>query len=109
MYCTYASTASKDTAGRNYNLYAISSDWNEMTITWESQPTYGEYIADVHAKKDQWLEVDVTDYVKEHIGETVSFVIYNETVDSTYGHVNFASRKSENGPQLVFEGTFTLD
>ena len=111
LYCTFASNNSADKTNRNYKLYAISTDWEEQSVTWDTQPAAGVKIVDADARiaaNNKWLEIDVTDYVKAHLGETISFLLLNESVDTAEGHLQFASREAgdEYAPQLFFKGTY---
>ena len=110
LYCLFASLTKSEIANRDYKLYAVTSDWNEMGMTWGTQPTAGEKVTDIDtttAKKGEWIEIDVTEYVKKNLYQELSFVICNEGPESEENHINFASREvSGQEPQLVFEGKY---
>ena len=79
------------------------------TFTWDTQPTVLEKIADVDSSlfaKYQWVEIDVTDYVKEYYGEELTFSIWNEGQNNADGTLNFCSKETQSAgcaPQLVVE------
>ncbi|MBR4874078.1 MAG: DNRLRE domain-containing protein, partial [Clostridia bacterium] len=105
VYCLFASDKSSEIKNRDYKIYAVSSEWEEIGMRWESQPTLGEKIADVDtqkAKKGVWLEIDVTDYVNANMGGFVSFAICNDGPSSSENHINLGSREAAGQePQLV--------
>ena len=107
LYCTYVSKDESEIPTRDMNLYAVSSDWSESSFNWANQPATIEKVADIESSSFvawQWIEIDVTDYVKAHIGETISFALKNEGVDSENNHLTFFSRTKEGfEPQLVIE------
>ena len=113
LYCQYASDKSGEINARDYKLYAVSSDWNEMGMNWSNQPAVGEKVADIDtssAKKDTWIEIDVTEYVKAHAGELVAFAIINEGTETEENHINLGSREVEGQePQLSVAGTCVLE
>lgn len=107
LYCTYVSKDANEIPTRDMNLYAVSSDWREGTFTWATQPETIEKVADVESAAFvawEWIEIDVTEYVKAHIGEVFTFSLWNEGVDSEGNHLNFSTREKEGfEPQLVIE------
>lgn len=111
LYCLFASDQKAEIEARDYKLYSVSSDWNEMGMVWDTQPTAGEKIADINttnAKKDVWIEVDVTDYIKNNLTKNISFLIVNDGIDTEENHINLGSREAAGQePQLVIEGTYT--
>ena len=108
LECLYLSKDENEIAGRDINLYATSSDWNEGGFNWTTQPAVTEKIADIDSASFvgyQWIEIDVTDYIKAHLGETVTFSIWNEGIDSEGNYIDFHSRESaRHEPQLVISG-----
>ena len=107
LYCTYVSKNESEIANRDMNLYAVSSNWTESSFDWTSQPAITEKVADIDSASFvawNWIEIDVTDYVKAHSGNIISFVLMNEGVDSEENHLLFYSREKEgHEPQLVIE------
>lgn len=105
LYCTQASTGVDAVSQRDINLYAVNADWSELTFNWESQPTVIQKIADVDTssyQSDRWVEIDVTDYVRAHLGEPISFAIFNEGTDGTSNMLQFSSREiRRKEPQLI--------
>ena len=87
------------------NLYSANSEWSESTFNWSSQPAVIEKIADAEAslfKGYNWVEIDVTDYVKKHYGEIFTIAIFNEGTDNANGNLKFySSENSQYAPQLV--------
>ncbi|MBO5280946.1 MAG: DNRLRE domain-containing protein, partial [Clostridia bacterium] len=107
LYCTYASTKAEEIAGRDINLYAAGTDWTEQSFSWTLRPETSEKLADLESGSfvgKTWIEIDVTDYVKAHIGETFAFAILNEGADTKENHLEFSSKESaSNTPELVIE------
>lgn len=89
------------------NLYAVSSEWEESSFNWNNQPAVIEKIADVESSLFvgyQWVEIDVTDYVKDHYGEIFTIAMFNEGTDNASGNLKFYSSEhydSRDVPQLV--------
>ncbi|MBR4874077.1 MAG: DNRLRE domain-containing protein [Clostridia bacterium] len=110
LYCLFASDKKAEISGRDYKLYAITSDWDEMGMTWDTQPEAGEKVADIDttsAAKGKWIEIDVTEYVKANLTKYVSFAIYNDGAETEDNHINMGSREvAGQEPQLVVEGRF---
>ena len=79
----------------------------ESSFDWTSQPAITEKVADIDSASFaawNWIEIDVTDYVKAHSGNIISFALMNEGVDSEENHLLFYSREKEgHEPQLVIE------
>ena len=87
------------------NLYAVSSVWEEGSFDWDGQPAVIEKIADVDASLFvgyNWVEIDVTDYVKDHYGEIFTIAMFNEGTDNASGNLKFySSENTQYAPQLV--------
>ena len=80
-------------------LYATSNDWNEDSITWNSAPSLGTPIATVEmGPEGQWYEWDVTSYLEGTEGQSVSFVLYDESGENST--VRFSSREGSAAPEL---------
>ncbi|UCF13321.1 MAG: DNRLRE domain-containing protein [Thermoplasmatales archaeon] len=57
-------------AGRDLNLYRITSDWDEMSVTWNTQPTYASQpttFSTVPPFTGVWMEWDVTSDIQDFI------------------------------------------
>ena len=67
----------------------------------------GEKLLDVDTTSDynkKYFEMDVTEYVKAHMGETITFVLCNEGASSSNNHMDLGSREhAGQEPQLVIE------
>jgi hypothetical protein len=63
--------------GHTLNLHRITSDWNESTVTWNTQPSYHPDISSsavVPSSPGVWMEWDVTDDVQAFInGQATNF------------------------------------
>ena len=107
LNCQGITDDASEIAGRDVNLYAVSSDWTEASFNWNTQPAVLEKVADIASDtfvKWQWAEIDVTDYVKSHIGEVITFSLWNEGNDSENNHLDFNSRNVTNHePRLIIE------
>jgi hypothetical protein len=65
-YMWYANNPS----GRDLNLYRITNNWNEETVTWNTQPSYASQpsaSSSVPLSTDIWMEWDVTKDVQDFI------------------------------------------
>ena len=122
----YVSANTADTKNQDYKLYAIDpSTWTESSLTWNNMPNFsaeGTFVTDVETinaegkalyAKDQWIEIDVTDFVKKYVaenpGKAISFVLTDVGTDNANGHSKFYSREGGNGPQLVLTGAFASE
>ena len=107
LYCQFASESATEVANRDYKLYAVNSEWQESGMQWSAQPKADGKISDIDtkkAKKGMWIEVDITEYVNAHLGETISFMICNEGEASNENHINFSSREFKGQePQIVLQ------
>ena len=105
LYCTYASTSSKEKENRKqYRLYAFTDyTWeNQADITWNTQPSSDTMelvrFIDVSSNvKDTWIEIDVTEYVKNHWGEKITFSLRNYGPSSNENHLSFSTSEAQNG------------
>lgn len=81
------------------NIYAVSSDWSEIGVTWNTKPnTYSNIEASfVTSVKEDWITVDITGLVNKWL--TGSFGNYGLLLDkqSPYAEV-FQSREGVNKP-----------
>ncbi len=64
-------------AGRDINLYRATSDWEEETVTWNTQPSYASLpttYSTVPSSTGVWMEWDVTSDVLDFIsGSSVNY------------------------------------
>ncbi len=112
MYCTFASTSTTEKANRKqYRLYAFTDyTWEDQTaVTWSAQPSSDtmELVRFIDAstfESNTWIEIDVTEYVKKHWGEQITFSLRNYGPSSSENHLTFSSSESTNGnaPALWF-------
>ena len=107
IYCSNASTKELEIAGRDVNIYATSTDWKEESFSWITQPERLEKVADTDNTAfvaGNWIEIDVTEYLKNNFGKKISFLICNEGADTEENHIDFSSKEnSKNAPQLIIE------
>ena len=107
IYCSNARTSEYEVAGRDINVYASNADWKEESFSWLTQPERLEKVADTDNtafRPGNWIEIDVTEYLKNNFGKKISFLICNEGADTEENHVDFSSKESgKNAPQLIIE------
>jgi hypothetical protein len=101
------SMKAEEVAIRDYKLYVCSPEWTESSFNWDTKPELGEKLLDVDTTSDynkKYFEMDVTEYVKAHMGETITFVLCNEGASSSNNHMDLGSREhAGQEPQLVIE------
>jgi len=77
LYLYYYAWGMNNPAGRDINLYRITSDWVEETVTWNIQPSYASQpttYATVPSSTGVWNEWDVTSDVQGFIsGSSVNY------------------------------------
>ena len=57
--------------GRTYEVYTVTEDWNEMTVTWNNQPSIDGIVATAIVPPcGNWMEWDVTEDVKDFANGT---------------------------------------
>lgn len=107
LYCSFANTKPAEIESRDINLYATGSYWEEQSFSWATKPAVAEKLLDIESsifRSNTWIEIDVTDYVNAHIGETIAFAILNEGQDTENNHLEFNSREADAyKPELVIE------
>ena len=105
LYCTFSTTRAEEIAGRDINLYATVADWYEESFSWMTKPLVTEKIADVDTSNlatGQWIEIDVTEYLKYNFGKKISFSLQNDGADTEENHLDFATKEAGvNIPELV--------
>ena len=81
-----------DPAGRTLNLYRITSDWSEDTVTWETQPSYYDIktaSATVPSTTGTWMEWNVTADVQKFVqGELPNYGWRIRDDEVPWGDVN---------------------
>lgn len=76
FYLFYNKWTSTNPVGRMLNVYRITSDWNEDTVTWNTAPTYNPVASaysPVPAAVNTWIEWDVTGDIEEFVSGTSNF------------------------------------
>ncbi len=57
--------------GRTYEVYTVTEDWDEMTVTWNNQPSIDGIVATATVPVcGNWMEWDVTKDVKDFVNGT---------------------------------------
>ena len=119
-------------AGRLLNCYRITSDWDEATVSWNTQPSHATYptaSTRVPYRTNTWIEWDVKSDVKHfiegnydnygwHIADKSSWSSYDiprtRTRSKEYGQnipelrVLILNTKSQNNNNLVYYTSCTL-
>ncbi len=63
LKCFYYAYKDNNPAGRLFNLYKITDEWNEETVTWNNRPSFSTQpsaTTPVPNSPGQWMEWDVT-------------------------------------------------
>lgn len=123
FYLFYNKWTSTNPIGRMLNVYRITSDWNEDTVTWNTAPTYNPVasaFSPVPATVNVWMEWDVTSDIQEFVSGTTNYG-WRLRDDNYWGTVNiplsqFRTREAgqELSPYLEIEYTksrsrYTID
>ena len=94
------------TKGGKAEVYAVSSDWDEGTITYNKFPSLGEKIAELNIEyKDIVYYFDISSYINKTVKEGVnslSFVI--KTPDGNFKFISRETTERNYKPNLIFEG-----
>ena len=88
-----------------FKVFAVANDtWAETAMTWNDQPAQGGQIAAGLAATTGWISLDLTSHVNSQLASDKQVSI--ELLDETQARlmVRFASRESQNAPQLVLNG-----
>lgn len=77
LYIYYFYWTSNNPAGRELDLYRVTSDWDESTVTWNTQPTT-EFLPTsysiVPATTHSWMTWDVTSDVQASVdGQAINY------------------------------------
>ena len=98
--------------GRELNVYKVISDWDENTVTWDTQPIYHSIpttSSSVPSSIGSWMEWDVTNDVQDFIDRTVTNYVWKITDENYWGKtwipiIHFRSKEySSNLPYLEIE------
>jgi len=76
-------SASPDGSNRTYRIYRITSSWEEMSVTWNTQPSYSSDYVDqtiAHDTVDYWWSPEVTSIFQ--LDNTIGFMIKDANEDS---------------------------
>jgi hypothetical protein len=89
-------TAGSSSAG--LKLFTTAPSWNEMTLTWNTQPALGQQIAELAPTTmlvGSWVEIDMGE-------STFADGVYNYALTTASGdRLGFLSRTQSQAPQLV--------
>ncbi len=99
----YASTGGGDPVGST-QVYLTETNWNEETMTHNTQPALGEMIIEYNnegIEVGQWQTIDVTDYVKADGTYSFAFVGKDSTVRLDFASKEFTDPAMQ--PSLVIE------
>jgi len=77
-------------AGRNLNLYRVTSDWNETNSTWKNQPSYAPLPScnSTVPTSYGWMNWDVTNDVKSFVSGQATNYGWKITDETYWGTVN---------------------
>jgi len=106
LYVNYRS------ANDNWELHAVSDDsWDEDSITWNNQPSYGSLLDSIYVNANGWFSWDCTDYIESEVDAGASVTSFMLKLDGEEGTVssggNADSKEGDNDP--VLEVTYVLD
>lgn len=79
-----------------------SSDWEEMTVTWNNKPGFIEWIPISAPSVIDWWEIDVTDWIQDIVDGTdpnYGFQIYQD--DTDYAGFSMRTKEGVLDPELV--------
>ncbi|MCK9479381.1 MAG: DNRLRE domain-containing protein [Firmicutes bacterium] len=99
----YISNIGKD--NRELSLYATSNDWSELELIWENKPENKEMLATFSANRvRQWIEIDLSEYVRTHYGKIFSIKLVNDGSPSAENQISFSSREDvEQEPCIIIK------
>ena len=103
LLCTSMEDPSVPTPVHVYECFP--TDWDEMTVTFNTLPERGRHITDALVTGLGELRIDVTDYVRRmcNAGMTeISFYLEGDT--KTVRRLNFASKEGGNGMSQLIVG-----
>lgn len=73
------------------------STWSELSVTYNTRPSYGPVIGNGRAYSNSWFEIDVTDYITGN--GTFSFLL--DETGSTLGKIASREHSSGNAAKLI--------
>ncbi|WP_440874848.1 CBM96 family carbohydrate-binding protein [Thalassotalea sp. PLHSN55] len=76
---------------------AQAGSWQESSLNWQNQPGINQQISSINNLSQGWLEVDITDFVKQRTTNEISLVL--SATSSTL--LKLASRETSFAPMLV--------
>jgi hypothetical protein len=104
FYIYYVTWFDSNPGGTPLNLYRITSNWNEGTVTWNNQPGhYGSStdISNVPSSTGSWMSYDVTDDVEDFVDGTYSNYGW-KFIDETSGNAQIRFYGKENGAYIPY-------
>lgn len=88
------------TASCSISVYETTDDWTEGDITWTNAPVIGELISTTQVDTlAQYYEWDITSYVVDNLGASISIVFNDESASGAM--VNINSKEGANTPELL--------
>jgi hypothetical protein len=104
----YFSWGDNNPAGRPLTCYRVTDDWEEMTVTWNTQPDRESEVTDVcvvPGSPGEWMMWDVTVNVRDFVDGTVpdyGWIIMDETYwgSSNIPYTKFYAK--ENGELIPY-------
>ncbi|MFO8182592.1 MAG: DNRLRE domain-containing protein [Candidatus Aegiribacteria sp.] len=79
-----------------------SSDWEEMTVTWNNKPGFAESMPIAAPSVIDWWEIDVTEWIQDIVDGTdpnYGFQIYQ--ADTDYAGFSMRTKEGVFDPELV--------
>lgn len=80
LYCKFITPDLSQREVHDYVLYSSDPEWDVNTFTWTTKPDLIEPILSIDTisiNKNSYFELDVTEYIQDHMGEVISFAICN--------------------------------
>jgi len=118
LYLWYYDHGDNNPAGRTLVMHQLTEDWDEMVVTWNTQPTRAVppgATCPVPATEGKWMEFDVTEDVKDFVTGQVDNFGWVVTDPAPYGTFNIPATKlrsmeyEEFVPYLLVETTCIAD
>ncbi len=104
----YHTYQTNNPAGRDLNIYRINSDWDELTVTWDTKPAYAgspTSFAEVPSTTGVWMSWDVTNDVQDFVdGININYG-WKISDDTYWGTVNIpvtSFRTKEYGDYIPY-------
>jgi len=89
LKCFYYRWIDINPVGRELNLYRITTDWDEDTVTWNTQPAYAAQPSTnspVPPSTNVWMEWDVTSDIQDFVGGVETNFGWKITDENYWGH-----------------------